>query len=131
MTVYSKPQPTMEYSKSVVAKQSTAKSVLVLPKDIHSTSIHEDTMRYSIPIQAEDDGRNSMLVASACSASQHYKVNYMYIHLVHVVKPNNCAYNNYETWYHTHRNGNHTPDNTRNYMLVWPQGTKKIKQSVE
>ena len=54
------PQPIMEYSKSVEAKQGTERSELVLPK-----SVHEDTMRYSIPIQAEDDGRNSMLVASA------------------------------------------------------------------
>ena len=64
LTVYFKPQPTMEYSKSVVAKQGTTKSVLVLPKDIHSTSIHEDTLRYSTPIQAEEDVRNSMMVAS-------------------------------------------------------------------
>ena len=49
----------MEYSKSVEVKQGTETSVLVLPK-----SVHEDTMRYSIPIQAEDDVRNSMLVAS-------------------------------------------------------------------
>ena len=49
----------MEYSKSVEAKQGTERGELVLPK-----SIHEDPMRYSIPIQAEDDGRNSMLVAS-------------------------------------------------------------------
>ena len=60
MTVYSKPQPIMEYSKSVEAKQGTERSELVLPK-----SVNEDTMRYSIPIQAEDDGRKSMLVASA------------------------------------------------------------------
>ena len=59
LTVYSKPQLIMEYSKSVEAKQGTERSELVLPK-----SVHEDTMRYSIPIQAEDDGRNSMLVAS-------------------------------------------------------------------
>ena len=59
LTVYSKPQPTMEYSKSVEAQQGTERSVLVLPK-----SVNEDTMRYSIPIQAEGDGRNSMLVAS-------------------------------------------------------------------
>ena len=56
---YSKPQSTMEYSNSVEAKQGTERSVLVLSK-----SVHDDTMRYSIPIQAEDDGRNSMLVAS-------------------------------------------------------------------
>ena len=49
----------MEYSKSVEAKQGTERSELVLPK-----SVQEDTMRYSTPIQAEDDGRNSMLVAS-------------------------------------------------------------------
>ena len=49
----------MEYSRSVEAKQGTERSKLVLPK-----SVHEDTMRYSIPIQAEDDARNSMLVAS-------------------------------------------------------------------
>ena len=49
----------MEYSKSVEAKQGTDRSVLVLPK-----SVHEDTMRYSIPIQVEDDVKNSMLVAS-------------------------------------------------------------------
>ena len=49
----------MEYSKSVESKQGTDRSELVLPK-----SVHEDTMRYSTPIQAEDDGRNSMLVAS-------------------------------------------------------------------
>ena len=49
----------MEYSKSVEAKQGTERSVLVLPK-----SVHDDTMRYSIPIQAEEDVRNSMLVAS-------------------------------------------------------------------
>ena len=48
----------MEYSKSVEAKQGTK---LVLSK-----SIHEDTMKYSIhvPIQAEEDVINSMLVAS-------------------------------------------------------------------
>ena len=60
LTVYNKPQHIMEYNKSVEAKQGTERSVLVLPK-----SVHEDTMSYSIPIQAEDDGRNSMLVASA------------------------------------------------------------------
>ena len=49
----------MEYSKSVEVKQGTETSVLVLPK-----SVHEDTMRYSIPIQAKDDVRNSMLIAS-------------------------------------------------------------------
>ena len=49
----------MEYSKSVEAKQGTERSMLVLPK-----SIHEDTMRYSIPIQAKEDGRNSKMVAS-------------------------------------------------------------------
>ena len=49
----------MEYSKSVEAKQGTDRSVLVLPK-----SVHEDTMGYSIPIQVEDDVKNSMLVAS-------------------------------------------------------------------
>ena len=59
MTVYSKPQLIMEYNKSVEAKQGTERSVLVLPK-----SVHEDTMRYSIPIQAEEDVINSMLVAS-------------------------------------------------------------------
>ena len=68
---------------------------------------------------------------AAPAAAVPTPMNYMYIHLVHVVKPNNCAYNNYETWYHTHRNGNHTPDNTHNYMLVWPQGTKRIKQPPE
>ena len=52
-------QLTMEYSNSVEAKQGTERSELVLPK-----SVHEDTMRYSIPIQAEEDVRNSMLVAS-------------------------------------------------------------------
>ena len=59
MIVYSKPQLIMEYNKSVEAKQGTERSVLVLPK-----SVHEDTMRYSIPIQAEEDVINSMLVAS-------------------------------------------------------------------
>ena len=59
LTVYSKPQLTMEYSNSVEAKQGTERSELVLLK-----SVHEDTTRCSIPIQAEDDGRNSMLVAS-------------------------------------------------------------------
>ena len=49
----------MEYSKSVEAKQGTERSELVLPK-----SVHEGTMRYSIPIQAKEDGRNSMLVSS-------------------------------------------------------------------
>ena len=49
----------MEYSKSVEAKQGTERSVLVLPK-----SVHEDTMRYSILIQADEDVRKSMLVAS-------------------------------------------------------------------
>ena len=49
----------MEYSKSVEAKQGTERSVLVLPK-----SVYEDTMRYSIPIQAEEDVKNSMLVTS-------------------------------------------------------------------
>ena len=48
----------MEYSRSVEAKQGTERSELVLPK------FHDDTIRYSTPIQAEDDGRNSMLVAS-------------------------------------------------------------------
>ena len=62
LTVYcSKPQLIMEYSKSIEAKQGTDRGVLVLL----NKSIHEDPMRYSIPIQAEDDGRNSMLVASA------------------------------------------------------------------
>ena len=59
LTVYSKPQLIMENRKSVEAKQGTDRSELVIPK-----SVHDDTMRYSIPIQAEDDGRNSMLVAS-------------------------------------------------------------------
>ena len=59
MIVYSKPQLIMEYRKSIEAKQGTERSVLVLP-----TSVHDDTMRYSIPIQAEDDVINSMLVAS-------------------------------------------------------------------
>ena len=49
----------MKYSKSVEAKQGTERSELVLSK-----SVNEDTMRYSIPIQAKDDGRKSMLVAS-------------------------------------------------------------------
>ena len=49
----------MENSKSVEAQQGTDRSVLVLPK-----SVHKETMRYSTPIEAEDDGRNSMLVAS-------------------------------------------------------------------
>ena len=49
----------MEYSKSVEAKQGTERSELVLPK-----SAHKETMRYSTPIKAEDDGINSMLVAS-------------------------------------------------------------------
>ena len=56
MIVYNKPQLIMEYSKCVEAKQGTERGVLVLPK-----SVHEE---YSIPIQAEDDVRNSMLVAS-------------------------------------------------------------------
>ena len=56
LTVYSKPQLIMKYSKSVEAKQGTERSVIVLPKSVYE--------RYSIPIQAEDDGRNSMLVAS-------------------------------------------------------------------
>ena len=59
LTVYNKPQLIMEYRNSVEAKQGTERSELVLPK-----SFHDDTMRYSIPIQAEDDGRNSILVAS-------------------------------------------------------------------
>ena len=54
----------MEYSKSVEAKQGTERSELVLPK-----SVYEDTVRYSIPIQAEEDVRNSMLVASVVHLS--------------------------------------------------------------
>ena len=50
----------MEYSGSVEAKQGTERSVLVLPK-----SVHDDTMRYSTPIQAEDNARNSTMVVEA------------------------------------------------------------------
>ena len=50
----------MEYSKSVEAKQGTERSELVLPK-----SAHKETMRYSTPILAENDGRNSMMLVAS------------------------------------------------------------------
>ena len=64
----------MEYSKSVEAKQGTERSVLVLPK-----SVHKDTTRYSIPIQAEDDGRTSMLVGSVVHLNNTRLITCIYI----------------------------------------------------
>ena len=44
---------------------------------------------------------------------------------------NSVAHKNPATHTYTHSNGNHMPDKTHNYMLVWPKGTKRIKQTVE